>query len=69
MGGVWRQRMVIDEDTEYFTGGVYRGIVQDERLVFSWGGATDGWPTLDPATSTRARSSRWSSMSSAIAPR
>jgi len=47
VGGVWRQRMVIDEDTEYFTGGVYREIVQDERLVFSWG-ATDGWPALDP---------------------
>jgi uncharacterized protein YndB with AHSA1/START domain len=47
VGGVWRQRMGVDEDTAYFTGGVYREIVQDERLVFSWG-ATDGWPTLDP---------------------
>ena len=47
VGGVWRQYMVIDEDTAYFTGGVYREIVQYERLVFAWG-ATDGWPKLDP---------------------
>jgi uncharacterized protein YndB with AHSA1/START domain len=47
VGGVWRQYMVIDEDTAYFTGGVYREIVQDEKLVFAWG-ATDGWPKLDP---------------------
>jgi uncharacterized protein YndB with AHSA1/START domain len=46
VGGIWRQYMVIDEGTAYFTGGVYREIVRDERLVFSWG-ATDGWPTLD----------------------
>jgi uncharacterized protein YndB with AHSA1/START domain len=47
VGGVWRQRMVIDERTDYVTGGVYREIVRDERLVFSWG-ATGGWPELDP---------------------
>jgi uncharacterized protein YndB with AHSA1/START domain len=47
VGGVWRQKMVIDHDTAYFTGGVYREIVPDERLVFAWG-ATDGWPVLDP---------------------
>jgi uncharacterized protein YndB with AHSA1/START domain len=47
VGGVWRQRMVISESTEYVTGGVYREIVPDERLVFAWG-ATDGWPELDP---------------------
>jgi uncharacterized protein YndB with AHSA1/START domain len=46
VGGVWRQTMVIDENTSYVTGGVYREIVPDERLVFAWG-ATDGWPTLD----------------------
>lgn len=45
-GGVWRQKMVIDPETSYFTGGLYREIVPDERLVFSWG-ATDGWPKLD----------------------
>ena len=39
--------MVIDEDTAYFTGGVYLEIVPNERLVFAWG-ATDGWPKLDP---------------------
>lgn len=47
VGGEWRQRMVIDEDTNYMTGGIYREIVPDERLVFAWG-ATDGWPQLDP---------------------
>lgn len=39
--------MVIDEETSYFTDGIYREIVQDEKLVFNWG-ATDGWPRLDP---------------------
>jgi len=47
VGGAWRQYMVIDEDTAYFTGGVYLEIVPNERLVFAWG-ATDGWPQLDP---------------------
>jgi uncharacterized protein YndB with AHSA1/START domain len=47
VGGVWRQLMVIDEGTAFFTGGVYREIVQDEKLVFAWG-ATDGWPKIDP---------------------
>jgi uncharacterized protein YndB with AHSA1/START domain len=47
VGGEWRQRMVIDEDTSYVTGGIYREIVPEERLVFAWG-ATDGWPQLDP---------------------
>jgi len=46
VGGVWRQYMVIDEDTAYFTGGVYREIVANEKLAFAWG-ATDGWPKLD----------------------
>ena len=46
VGGVWRQTMVIDENTAYVTGGVYREIVPDEKLVFAWG-ATDGWPSLD----------------------
>jgi uncharacterized protein YndB with AHSA1/START domain len=47
VGGAWRQYMVVDEDTAYFTGGVYREIVPGEKLVFSWG-ASDGWPELDP---------------------
>ena len=46
VGGAWRQMMVIDEETSYFTGGVYREIVPNERLIFAWG-ATDGWPQLD----------------------
>ncbi len=47
VGGVWRQPMVVDDETSYFTGGVYREIEPARRLVFSWG-ATDGWPQLDP---------------------
>ena len=46
IGGAWRQMMVIDEEMSYFTGGVYREIVPNERLVLAWG-ATDGWPHLD----------------------
>ena len=47
VGGVWRQLMVIDEGASYFTGGIYREIVPNERLVYAWG-ATGGWPRLDP---------------------
>jgi uncharacterized protein YndB with AHSA1/START domain len=47
VGGSWRQQMVIDGSTAYVTGGVYREIVRDEKLVFAWG-AADGWPKLDP---------------------
>jgi uncharacterized protein YndB with AHSA1/START domain len=47
VGGVWRLQMVIDESTQYATGGVYREITPNEKIVFSWG-ATDGWPKLDP---------------------
>jgi uncharacterized protein YndB with AHSA1/START domain len=46
VGGVWRQHMVVDEGIDYFTGGVYREILPDEKLVFSWG-AAGGWPELD----------------------
>ena len=46
VGGVWRQQMVLDDSTAYATGGVYREIVRDEKLVFSWG-AVGGWPALD----------------------
>ncbi|MFF1878621.1 SRPBCC domain-containing protein [Leifsonia sp. NPDC058230] len=48
VGGAWRQRMVVAEDTEYMTGGIYREIVPVERLVFEWG-AEGGWPSIDPA--------------------
>jgi uncharacterized protein YndB with AHSA1/START domain len=44
-GGEWRQTMVLDDETSYVTGGIYREIVPGERLVFVWG-ATDGWPEL-----------------------
>jgi uncharacterized protein YndB with AHSA1/START domain len=47
VGGRWRQVMVIDETTSFVTGGIYREIVRDEKLVFAWG-AVDGWPKLDP---------------------
>jgi uncharacterized protein YndB with AHSA1/START domain len=47
VGGVWRQYMVVDESTAYFTGGIYQEIVPDQKLVFAWG-ASGGWPELDP---------------------
>lgn len=47
VGGAWRMLMVENESKRYWTGGVYREIVPDERLVFSWG-AVGGWPALDP---------------------
>ena len=47
VGGAWRQHMVVDEDTSYFTGGIYREIEPNQRLVFSWG-AVEGWPEVDP---------------------
>ena len=46
VGGQWRQKMMVDAEEEYFTGGVYREIVPHERLVFNWG-AVGGWPGLD----------------------
>jgi len=48
VGGVWRQRMVVDADTDYITGGIYRRIEPDTLLEFRWG-ADGGWPALDEA--------------------
>jgi uncharacterized protein YndB with AHSA1/START domain len=39
--------MVERPGKEYYTGGVFREIVRDERLVFAWS-AVGGWPELDP---------------------
>jgi uncharacterized protein YndB with AHSA1/START domain len=47
VGGAWRQWMIVDDDTAYTTGGVYREIVPNEKLVYAWG-AVGGWPELDP---------------------
>ena len=47
VGGQWRQQMIIDGTTRYITGGIYREIVPNEKLVFSFG-AIGGWPELDP---------------------
>ena len=46
VGGAWRQHMVIDETTDYVTGGIYTEIVPNRKLVFAWG-ASGGWPDLD----------------------
>ena len=53
VGGAWRQHMVVNNETQYMTGGIYREIVPHERLVFDWG-AADGWPELDPDLALRA---------------
>ena len=45
VGGAWRLLMVVSPETSYVTGGVYREIVPNERLVFSWG-ASGGWPEI-----------------------
>lgn len=47
IGGHWRQEMIVDARTRYITGGIYREIQHDKKLVFSWG-SIDGWPKLDP---------------------
>ncbi|EJD36531.1 Bet v1-like protein [Auricularia subglabra TFB-10046 SS5] len=44
-GGFWRQRMLIDDKTDYVTGGVFKEVVAPKRLVFVWG-AENGWPNL-----------------------
>jgi uncharacterized protein YndB with AHSA1/START domain len=46
VGGAWRQFMVVNDETAYFTGGIYREIEPNEKLVFTWG-AIGGWPELD----------------------
>ncbi len=46
VGGAWRQHMVENATTAYMTGGVYREIVPNRKLVFAWG-ARGGWPNLD----------------------
>lgn len=46
VGGAWRIEMVINDDLRYFTGGIYRELVPNERIVFTFG-AIGGWPELD----------------------
>lgn len=48
VGGAFRVHMIVNDELDYMTGGIYREIVPIERLVFEWG-AVDGWPKLDPA--------------------
>ena len=46
VGGAWRQHMVENAERAYMTGGIYREIVPQRRLVFYWG-ASGGWPDTD----------------------
>lgn len=46
VGGQWRQLMIVNDETRYFTGGLYREIVPGKKLAFLWG-AVGGWPALD----------------------
>ena len=46
VGGAWRQHMVENAERDYMTGGIYREIVPQRRLVFYWG-ASGGWPDTD----------------------
>ena len=47
VGGAWRQEMIVEDETRYMTGGIFRAIEPDKKLVFTWG-AVDGWPKIDP---------------------
>lgn len=47
VGGSWRQEMIVDTETRYMTGGIFREIDPGKKLVFTWG-AIDGWPKIDP---------------------
>jgi uncharacterized protein YndB with AHSA1/START domain len=48
VGGAFRVHMIVNDELDYLTGGIYREIVPIERLVFEWG-AVGGWPDLDPS--------------------
>lgn len=45
-GGAWTLNMVVGDDDEYTTGGVYLELDPPARLSFVWG-AHGGWPSLD----------------------
>ncbi|MBN9335542.1 SRPBCC domain-containing protein [Devosia sp.] len=47
VGGSWRQEMIVNAETRYMTGGIFREIEPGRKLVFTWG-AVDGWPKIDP---------------------
>ncbi|MGV3573513.1 MAG: SRPBCC family protein [Devosia sp.] len=47
VGGSWRQEMIVNTETRYMTGGIFREIDPGRKLVFTWG-AVDGWPRIDP---------------------
>ena len=53
IGGEWRIEMVINDDLRYFTGGIYRELVPNERIVFTFG-AIGGWPELDDSAADDA---------------
>ncbi|MEN9620872.1 MAG: hypothetical protein RL499_1065 [Actinomycetota bacterium] len=46
VGGAWCVPMIIDRETAYMTGGVYREIVPGQSIRFLWG-ARPGWPDPD----------------------
>ncbi|WP_051960644.1 SRPBCC family protein [Devosia riboflavina] len=47
VGGAWRLEMIVNTETRYMTGGIFREIDPGKKLVFTWG-AVDGWPKIDP---------------------
>ncbi|KRA99401.1 hypothetical protein ASD83_02430 [Devosia sp. Root685] len=47
VGGAWRLEMIVNTETRYMTGGIFREIEPDKKLVYAWG-AVDGWPKIDP---------------------
>lgn len=53
VGGAWRQEMIVNTETRYMTGGIFRVIEPGKKLAFTWG-AVDGWPKIDPEQLERA---------------
>jgi len=47
IGGAWRQEMIVNDTLRYMTGGIFREIEPNRKLVYTWG-AVDGWPKIDP---------------------
>ncbi|MNL62571.1 hypothetical protein D3C87_1866020 [compost metagenome] len=39
--------MIVNTETRYMTGGIFRAIEPGKKLAFTWG-AVDGWPKINP---------------------
>jgi len=53
VGGAYRFGMRSPQGTEHWKRGVYREIVEPERLVFTWGWANEQWQPISAETIVR----------------